>query len=74
MRTHEQFAEDLALYALNELTGSERQEFEQHLETCAVVPSRSAVPAQRSGIAGAVDLRAAASRAQQRPPDARHRC
>ena len=35
MKTHEQFAEDLALYALNELSGSERQEFEQHLETCA---------------------------------------
>jgi anti-sigma-K factor RskA len=35
MKTHEQFAEDLALYALEELTGSERQEFEQHLETCA---------------------------------------
>jgi anti-sigma-K factor RskA len=35
MKTHEQFAEDKALYALNELTGSERQEFEQHLETCA---------------------------------------
>jgi anti-sigma-K factor RskA len=35
MKTHEQFADDLALYALNELTGSERQEFEQHLETCA---------------------------------------
>ncbi len=35
MKTHEQLAEDLALYALNELTGSERQEFEQHLETCA---------------------------------------
>jgi anti-sigma-K factor RskA len=35
MKTHEQFADDLAIYALNELTGSERQEFEQHLETCA---------------------------------------
>ena len=35
MKTHEQFADDLALYALEELTGSERQEFEQHLETCA---------------------------------------
>jgi anti-sigma-K factor RskA len=35
MKTHEQYAEDLALYALNEVTGSERQEFEQHLETCA---------------------------------------
>ena len=35
MKTHEQFADDLALYALEELTGSERQEFEQHLDTCA---------------------------------------
>jgi anti-sigma-K factor RskA len=35
MKTHEQFADDLPLYALEELTGSERQEFEQHLETCA---------------------------------------
>jgi len=35
MRTHEQFGDDLALYALNELHGSDLQEFEQHLETCA---------------------------------------
>ena len=35
MKTHEQFAEDQAPYALNELTGSQRQEFEQHMETCA---------------------------------------
>src|SRR5580704_2944429 len=35
MKTHEQFAEDLALYALDELTGSERQELETHLDTCA---------------------------------------
>jgi anti-sigma-K factor RskA len=35
MRTHEQFAADLPLYALEELMGSEREEFEQHLETCA---------------------------------------
>jgi anti-sigma-K factor RskA len=35
MRTHEQFADELALYALNELTGSELQEMEQHLESCA---------------------------------------
>jgi len=35
MRTHEQFAEDLALYALEELTGSERQAMEAHLQTCA---------------------------------------
>ena len=35
MKTHDQFAEDLALYALDELTGSERQELEDHLDTCA---------------------------------------
>ena len=35
MKTHEQFADDLALYALDELTGSDRQELEAHLETCA---------------------------------------
>jgi anti-sigma-K factor RskA len=35
MKTHEQFAEDLALYALDELTGQERQELESHLGGCA---------------------------------------
>ena len=35
MKTHEQFADDLTLYALNELTGSDRSELEQHMETCA---------------------------------------
>jgi anti-sigma-K factor RskA len=35
MKTHEQFADDLALYALNELRGAEAGEVEQHLETCA---------------------------------------
>jgi len=35
MKTHEQFAEDLPLYALEELTGSDRLELEKHLETCA---------------------------------------
>ena len=35
MKTHQQFADDLALYALDELTGSDRRELEQHLETCA---------------------------------------
>jgi anti-sigma-K factor RskA len=35
MKTHEQFADDLALYALDELTGADRQEMEAHLETCA---------------------------------------
>ncbi len=35
MSTHEQFADNLALYALDELTGAERVAFEEHLETCA---------------------------------------
>ncbi len=35
MKTHEQFADDLAVYALDELTGNDRQELETHLETCA---------------------------------------
>ena len=35
MNTHEQFAENLALYALDELTGAERAAFEEHLRTCA---------------------------------------
>lgn len=35
MKTHDQFADDLALYALDELTGSDRQELEDHLQTCA---------------------------------------
>jgi hypothetical protein len=33
--THEQFADDLTLYALEELTGAERQAFEEHLAGCA---------------------------------------
>lgn len=35
MSVHEQFAEDLALYALNALTGGERVHLEKHLATCA---------------------------------------
>lgn len=35
MKTHEQFADDLLLYALGEMTGNDRQEFETHLQTCA---------------------------------------
>ena len=35
MNTHEQFADNLAPYALDELSGAERHELEQHLETCA---------------------------------------
>jgi anti-sigma-K factor RskA len=35
VNTHEQFADDLALYALEELSGAERQAFEAHLAECA---------------------------------------
>lgn len=35
MKTHEQFADDLALYALHDLSGADRQELEAHLQTCA---------------------------------------
>jgi anti-sigma-K factor RskA len=35
LSTHEQFADDLALYALDELTGGERIAFEEHLQACA---------------------------------------
>jgi anti-sigma-K factor RskA len=35
MSVHEQFAEDLALYALGSLDGAERQTLETHLEGCA---------------------------------------
>jgi anti-sigma-K factor RskA len=33
--THEQLVDDLARYALDELTGAERTQMEEHLETCA---------------------------------------
>lgn len=35
MNEHEQYAEDLALYALDALQGEERAKLEQHLATCA---------------------------------------
>jgi anti-sigma-K factor RskA len=35
MSVHEQFAEELALYALGSLDGAERQALEKHLEECA---------------------------------------
>src|SRR5271170_8106939 len=35
MSAHEQFADDLALYALGSLDGSERQALEKHLAECA---------------------------------------
>jgi anti-sigma-K factor RskA len=35
MNEHEQYAEDLALYSLNALSGDDRTRLEQHLATCA---------------------------------------
>ncbi len=66
MRTHEQFAEDLALYALNELTGSDLQEFDQHMETCA--SCRREVQALRSDL-GLLALSTAGPRPPARSKD-----
>ena len=35
MTEHEQFAEDLALHALNALEGEDRANLEKHLATCS---------------------------------------
>jgi hypothetical protein len=35
MSGHEQFAEDLALYALNTLAGEDRTNLEKHLASCS---------------------------------------
>jgi anti-sigma-K factor RskA len=35
MKTHEEFADDLTLYALGELTNGERESLEEHLRACA---------------------------------------
>lgn len=35
MKAHEQFADDLALYALGELSGPDSQQMEEHLQSCA---------------------------------------
>jgi anti-sigma-K factor RskA len=48
LNTHEQFAENLALYALDELTGTEREAFEAHLQTCAAC--RRELQAMRSDL------------------------
>ena len=66
MRTHEQFDEDLALYALNELTGSEVQEFDRHVETCAAC--RREVQTLRSDL-GLLALSTSGSRPPARSKD-----
>jgi anti-sigma-K factor RskA len=49
MKTHDQFADDLALYALDELTGEDRRQLEDHLQTCAAC--RRELPALRGDLA-----------------------
>jgi len=66
MRTHEQFAEELPRYALNELTGAELQEFDQHVETCAAC--RREVQALRSDL-GLLALSTAGARPPARSKD-----
>ena len=66
MRTHEQFTEDLPRYALNELTGPDQQEFDQHIETCAAC--RREVQALRSDL-GLLALSTAGARPPARSKD-----
>lgn len=66
MKTHEQFADDITLYALEELTGDERVEFEQHLETCAAC--RREVQFLRSDL-GLVGMSAVGARPPARSKD-----
>ena len=66
MRTHEQFEEDLPLYALNELSGSDLQEFDQHVETCAAC--RREVQSLRSDL-GLLALSTAGPRPPARSKD-----
>lgn len=49
MKTHEQFADDLAQYALGELGGTDRQLLEEHLQSCA--SCRSELHALRADMA-----------------------
>src|ERR1700675_1989703 len=49
MAAHEQFAEDLALYAMDALDGSQRAAVEQHVETCS--PCRSELETLRGDMA-----------------------
>ena len=66
MRTHEQFAEDLPRYALNEMSGADQQEFDQHIETCAAC--RREVQALRSNL-GLLALSTAGARPPARSRD-----
>jgi anti-sigma-K factor RskA len=66
MKTHEQFADDLTQYVLEELTGPERQELEQHLDTCPAC--RREVQSLRSDLS-LVGLSAAGPRPPARSKD-----
>ncbi|HEX8797584.1 MAG TPA: zf-HC2 domain-containing protein, partial [Terriglobales bacterium] len=66
MRTHEQFAEDLPRYALNEMSGADQQEFDQHIETCAAC--RREAQALRSDL-GLLALSTAGARPPARSRD-----
>lgn len=67
MKTHEQFADELALYALGELTGNDLEELEEHLQTCAAC--RRELPALR----GDLGLLALSSGGPNPPARARER-
>ncbi|MFZ0781281.1 MAG: zf-HC2 domain-containing protein, partial [Candidatus Sulfotelmatobacter sp.] len=63
MNEHEQYAEDLALYALDALRGEERAKLDQHLATCA--PCRLELE-QLRGDTALLAMSAAGPRAPQR--------
>jgi anti-sigma-K factor RskA len=63
MDQHEQFADDLALYALDALQGEERAKLEQHLATCATCRLELE---QLRGDAALLALSASGARAPQR--------
>ncbi|MGA7697603.1 MAG: anti-sigma factor [Candidatus Sulfotelmatobacter sp.] len=63
MNEHEQYAEDLALYALDALQGEERAKLDQHLATCA--PCRLELE-QLRGDTALLAMSAAGPRAPQR--------
>ena len=66
MKTHEQFAEDLPRYALNELSGADQQEFDQHIDICPAC--RREVQALRSDL-GLLALSTAGARPPARSKD-----
>jgi anti-sigma-K factor RskA len=67
MSTHDQFAEDLALYALGSLEGEDRARLEAHLESCA------SCSMELEALRGDMALLALSAPVAEPPPQARQR-